>query len=76
MQTRKDDSINPYNHEQDDGSFIGEIGLTKREYFAGIAMQGLLSNIPDEDYHPRQISEAAVEVADFLIKVLNESRSG
>lgn len=68
--TNEDDLITPYNHQQDDGSFVGEYGLTKREYFAAVALGSLLRN-------PR-IRVAAtpsfsVRLADQLISELNKS---
>lgn len=55
-----------------------EIGLTKREYFAGLAMQGLLSN-PNggmskggsATFSPDGISELAVNHADALFEKLS-----
>lgn len=43
-------------------------GLTKREYFAAMAMQGLLAN---GEILPSQIAECAVLHADVLIEQLN-----
>lgn len=46
-------------------------GLTKREYFAVMAMQGFIANPNNKnwvDFHPRN----AVEIADQLIKELNK----
>lgn len=55
------------NLKQPDG---GAIGLTKREYFAGLAMQGLISNsrvnINDVDN-----IKACIKVADELLKQLD-----
>ena len=47
--------------------------LTKREYFAAMAMQGLLAN-PEltEDYV--LIAKDAVQMADALINALNETK--
>lgn len=42
------------------------LGLTKREYFAAMAMQGLCA-----DDHPKAI-KMAVHIADALINALNE----
>jgi hypothetical protein len=59
-------------------SFQGETienfnGLTKREYFAALAMQGLLSNksitTPDMD-NAKIIIEVSIGLADELIKQL------
>jgi hypothetical protein len=69
MQTRKNDAAMPYNSEQDDGSFISEPGLTKREFFAAAALQGILAN--DSLVH-FSAAELAVKKADELIKALNE----
>lgn len=46
-------------------------GLTKREYFAGLIIQGLLAN-PNNDGNPKYTAIHAVEVADELIKELNK----
>lgn len=77
MQTRKNDAVMPYNNEQDDGSFISEPGLTKRELFAAAALQGLLANpsLDDDRYRPYDVACAAVAVADLLIFRLNETNT-
>ena len=53
------------------------LGLTKREYFAGLAMQGLLANCNggmtsggNHVFSPNGISELAVLHADELLKQL------
>ena len=46
-----------------------EAGLTKREYFAAIAMQGILST---GSGHEKQIAEAAVIYADALLSELEK----
>jgi hypothetical protein len=43
-------------------------GLTKREYFAGLAMQGLLSN----DLPVRGVAKCALEYADALLGELEK----
>jgi hypothetical protein len=56
------------------------IGLTKREHFAGLAMQGLLSNpvMADSAMHPTaeewrdDIAEASLEFADALLAELDK----
>ncbi len=60
----------PYNSEKDDGSFIGEPGLTKREFFAAAALQGILAN-PDGCLW-KLAAEEAVKKADELIFELNK----
>ena len=52
-------------------------GLTKREYFAAIALQGLLSN--PEEYartNNQDVARKAVFFADKLIAELNEQKDG
>ena len=53
------------------------LGLTKREYFAGLAMQGLLSNSysngfsqPLSEYDSKSIAKFSIEYADELLKQL------
>lgn len=47
-------------------------GLTKREYFAAMAMQGLCANsIPGEYHRPKELACEALEFADELIKQLD-----
>lgn len=56
-------------------SAAGEtIGLTKREYFAAIALQGLLAS--DTTNHDKwtDIAESAVLSADALIAELNKAK--
>lgn len=56
-------------------------GLTKREYFAAMSMQGILSNAEgcfthdnQKAYSPAQISKLAVAHADELIEALNNEK--
>ena len=63
---------------QSNNGTILQTGLTKREYFAGLAMQGILSNqqlvgylnAKDDSEDAQLISKAAVFVADKLLKQL------
>lgn len=54
----------------------GAYGLTKREYFAALAMQGLLagSNWPGVVIGPCQIADHAVEFADALLAELDKPK--
>ena len=45
-------------------------GLTKREYFAAMALQGLLAQPSYLDFHLK--AEKAVRLADALIEELNK----
>ena len=58
-------------------AFQGQQGLTKREYFAGLAMQGMISNPqiirPKEDEQGFiDFTERAVRYADELLKQLEQ----
>lgn len=46
------------------------LGLTKREYFAGLAMQGLINNV-NSDKH---IVAAAIKLADELLEQLETTQ--
>lgn len=49
------------------------LGLTKREYFAGVALQGILSNrwsMEFGNYNEEQKTEMAIKYADELLKQL------
>ena len=54
------------------GTMGGQYGLTKREYFAAMAMQGLLAR----DVSSLNLIQAdeAVRFADALINALNETK--
>lgn len=49
-------------------------GLTKREYFASMAMQGIISNKDGLDIKIERIVESAVDTADALIDELNKTK--
>ena len=48
-----------------------EKGLTKREYFAGLAMQGIVSN-SKLIYYKSESCKIAIELADELLKQLEQ----
>lgn len=51
------------------------LGLTKREYFAAMAMQGLWQSTPDPNYEKYDvIAKMSVLQADALINALNETK--
>ena len=58
---------------------FGDEGLTIREYFAALAMQGLWANSPQSPLHGQpeydtvQIARMAVQAADDLIAELNKT---
>jgi hypothetical protein len=66
--------INPMPHQNQDGTIQHDVyfGLTKREYFAALAMQGLLSNghcLPNKDGIEYVVS-ISIKAADELLKQL------
>lgn len=72
--TRSNDQAMPYVvNDSSEGGYV-EQGLTKREYIAIMAMQGLISsgwngNLNKEHSH---IAKKSVELADVLIAELNK----
>ena len=54
------------------------VGLTKREHFAAIAMQGILSNGSDHVHNrlPETIAKRAIEMADALLSELDKRGEG
>ena len=77
-----DKPINPIVQEENIGQggkilMCTEYGLTKREYFAGLALQGLLA-LPDKgtfgsfDEAIEWMCEVSVKFADELLKQLEE----
>ena len=47
-------------------------GLTKREYFAGLAMQGMLANQDARTFTSFTTAEVAIRYADELLNQLGE----
>ena len=69
MKTEPNDCVSPIgNHTQHQAKY----GLTKREYFVAMAMQGMLSSDDFACSEPEFVSNLAVEQADALIAELNK----
>ena len=49
-------------------------GLTKREYFSAMAMQGIITNKDGLDIKIERIAESSVDMADALIEELNKTK--
>jgi hypothetical protein len=49
-------------------------GLTKREYFAAMALKGIIANKDGLDIKIERIVESAVDTADALIEELNKTK--
>lgn len=54
--------------------FHPEGGMTKRELFAAMAMQGLFRTAHLEKWHPNLVVETAVAMADVLLAELEKPR--
>jgi hypothetical protein len=53
---------------------VPSYGLTKREYFATMAMQGYLASVPNDTIErPEYAASHAVRYADALINELNKT---
>jgi len=85
MKTEPNDSINPCEVTFDENGNTKEFqqsissiitrGLTKREYFAAMVLQGLCANSHVYDRcTDEKLSEVAVINADALINALNETK--
>ena len=55
-----------------DEGYVINAGLTKREYFALMAMQGIIANKDGLDIKIERIVESAVDTADSLIEELSK----
>lgn len=73
MSTRPHDLAFPLIDTTGTGGPYLNLGLTKREYFAGLAMQGMLASWPkDARLKPDTTAERATLFADALIAALNK----
>jgi hypothetical protein len=68
MTTNKDDNAFPQAYYNSEDLNL-EVGLTKREYFAALALQGLLQN---PQIRWTVAGNLAVDIADDLIENLNK----
>jgi hypothetical protein len=59
-------------YHPDGGIDTPQSGLTIREYFAAVALQGILANPQSYSSAPTQIAKYAVDQADLLIDELNK----
>ena len=65
-------SAYPFSIEIDKGCTYNYYGLTKRELFAALAMQGMLGCALDRGAADDSIADKAVKIADALINELNK----
>jgi hypothetical protein len=71
METKKNESAFPIIAED----YIIDGGLSKREYFAAMALQGIIANKDGLDIKIERIVESAVDTADALIEELNKTKT-
>jgi hypothetical protein len=57
-------------HSFSNGNFQG---LNKREYFAGLAMQGICANVQNWSRNTDEIITASIKMADALLKELENN---
>ena len=70
METKPNESINTIEYNN---NYIST-GLTKREYFAAMALQGALANKFAHERTIEMITESAVKLANALIEELNKTK--
>lgn len=58
--------------EQGERLEVGSYGLTMREYYAGLAMQGILSG--NQAFTKEIVAKQAIALADELLKQLKEKK--
>ena len=73
MENNETNPNEPINMVEYNNNYIST-GLTKREYFAAMAMQGIIANKDGLDIKIERIVESAVDTADALIEELNKTK--
>ena len=58
-----------------DNQFEDNKGLTKREYFAGLAMQGMLADPNASNFKPKFIAGLAVDFSDAILAELDKPKN-
>jgi hypothetical protein len=74
MENNETNPNEPINIIYNSANVISTTGLTKREYFASMAMKGIITNKDGLDIKIERIVESAVDTADALIEELNKKR--
>ncbi len=82
--TKPTDLVHAYGYANNFSQFDSQGGLTKREHFAVMAMQGLLTRVPYRDLgtlegkrmaeESIEMAEESIEMADNLIAELNKQQ--
>ena len=63
----------PHTEYDKDGNLPA--GLTKREYFSGLAMQSILAADTEQSYTSESIAREAIQVADALLAALEQEQA-
>ena len=74
MENNETNPNEPINIIYNSANVISTTGLTKREYFAAKAIQGIIANKDGLDIKIERIVESAVDTADALIEELNKTK--
>lgn len=70
--TNPNDPSQPTIENGINGEVTQGFGLTKREYFAALALQGLSANSFHKNLSPDSVAKWSVKCADSLINELNQ----
>jgi hypothetical protein len=78
MNVKTDGNDLVYPFQDMSGLIQPSYGITKREYFAALALQGVMANphnIPEksDDHVHKRVARAAILLADSLIEELNKN---
>ena len=65
-------SIYPFMFHQGTEDEWSNTGLTKREYFAGLAMQGFIASGDLMDWEHEDVAKISLKMADALINALSK----
>lgn len=68
-------NVYPITIEDNGNPSVTHLGLTKREYFSGLAMQGMMANQGLNSYENNTIAEWSIEMADELLAKLDKTKS-
>ena len=74
MENNETNPNEPINIIYNSANVISTTGLTKRECFAAMAVQGTIANKDGLDIKIERIVESAVDTADALIEELNKTK--
>lgn len=68
---KEEQPINPIPFKDGEANHLG---LTKREYFAGLAMQGIIGKQGTSTWKPKDFAIFSIDMADEILKQLDNSK--